>query len=298
MSDAVTELLRGAADLHYHAGPSPFPRKMGLAEAAKMYNDAGFSAVVMKSHHHSMVMDILALKPVFLDQLQIKVFSGVALNGQVGGLNPRAVELCLRMGGKIVWFPTMAAEAHIKYHQVHHDTGFPTPEVPLMDEEEIDVLDAEGNVKPEVHEIIRLIKETDAILSFGHMAAHQISKVLASAKAVGVERFVISHPDFVQGITHEEAKAFAREGVFIEHVMGMYNDQTPKIRWPIARLVKWINYVGPEQTTLASDVGQRNNPTGIDTYRRVVQLLLESGVPERDISRMVVHNPRHLLGFD
>lgn len=298
MTDTVSALLRGAIDLHYHAGPSPFPRKMGLAEAARMYDEAGFRAVVMKSHHHSMVMDILALKPVILDQLQIQVFGGVALNGPVGGLNPRAVDLALKMGGKIVWFPTMSSGAHIRYHAEHHDTGFPTPTVPLMPEAEIDVLDERGRLKPEVHDIIALIKEADAILSFGHMAPNQIDQVLAAAKAAGVQRFVLNHPDFVQGVTHDQAREYARQGVFIEHEMGMYNDQAPRVRWPIVRLIEWIRVVGSEQTCLATDVGQRSNPTGLDTFRRVIQLLLENGVAERDIARMIQSNPAQLLGLD
>ena len=95
----VTELLRGAVDLHYHSGPSPFPRKMDVAQAAKHYNDAGFRAVAMKSHHHSTVMEILALESTALKDLEISVYGGIALNGAVGGLNPRGVDLALHMGG-------------------------------------------------------------------------------------------------------------------------------------------------------------------------------------------------------
>ena len=46
----------------------------------------------MKSHHHSTVMEVLALERVALSNLKLKVYGGVALNGAVGGLNPRAVD--------------------------------------------------------------------------------------------------------------------------------------------------------------------------------------------------------------
>ena len=96
------DLLRDTVDLHYHSGPSPFPRRLDPVESARHYDEHGFKAVVYKSHHHNTVMDILSIKTSVLDQLRVRVFGGVALNGLVCGLNPRAVELCLRMGGKVV----------------------------------------------------------------------------------------------------------------------------------------------------------------------------------------------------
>ena len=104
----MDELIRDTVDLHYHSAPSPFPRRMDPVEAARHFDDNGFKAVVLKSHHHNTVMDVLTIQRTVLDKLRVKVFGGIALNGLVGGLNPRAVEMSLRMGGKVVWFPTMS----------------------------------------------------------------------------------------------------------------------------------------------------------------------------------------------
>jgi len=294
----VDGLLKGAVDLHYHSGPSPFPRKMDVVDAAKLYEQVGFSAAVMKSHHHTTVFEVLALGPIALDQLSIKVFGGIALNGPVGGLNPRAVDVSLRMGGKIVWFPTMSTKAHLDYHQIHSDSPFPTPSVPLMEEAQISVVDANGRLRPEVGEILEIIKDTDAILSFGHMGIDEVMPVLDLAVSMGIERMILSHPDFVQGITVEEAKTLASRGVFIEHCIGMYNDQSPRQDvWPIERLVHWIKEVSPQQTVLGSDVGQRSNPSGLDTYRRVVELLRGAGVEDDVLLTVVGRNGRSLLGI-
>ncbi len=294
----VSELLRGAVDLHYHSGPSPFPRKMDVAQAAKHYDEAGFRAVVMKSHHHSTVMEILALRSTLLDDLAISVYGGIALNGAVGGLNPRGVDLALHMGGRIVWFPTMSSGAHIQYHEEHKDSPFPTSTVPVMDEEEIDVLDENGKLKPQVYEIIDLIKDTDAVLSFGHMAPPQIEAVLDAAQDAGVQRLLLNHPDFVLGVTHEQARAYADRGVLVEHSISMYNDRSPRRAvWPIERLTQWIDVVGAERTCLGSDVGQLSNPTGVETFSRVVELLLEAGVGEDDIHKMLSDNPARLIGL-
>lgn len=294
----VSEVLQGAVDLHYHSGPSPFPRKMDVAQAAKHYSDAGFAAVVMKSHHHSTVMEILALQSTVLNELPIRVYGGIALNGAVGGLNPRAVDLALHMGGRIVWFPTMSSGAHIRYHEEHKDSPFPTSTVPVMEEEEIDVFDDNGKLLPQVREIIDLIKETDAVLSFGHMAPPQIEAVLDAAETAGVQRLMLNHPDFVLGVTPDQARSYADRGVMVEHSLTMYNDNSPRADvWPIERLIKWIRVVGPERTSLGSDVGQLSSPTGVETFSRVVELLLEAGVSENDVQKMVRDNPAKLIGL-
>src|SRR5947209_789558 len=151
-------LIRDTVDLHYHSGPSPFPRRLDPVESAKHFDEHGFKAVVYKSHHHNTVMDVLSIKAAMLDNLSVRVFGGIALNGLVGGLNPRAVEMSLRMGGKIVWFPTISSPAHIQHH-AHNQGGFPTPTMKLMPEAPNPVFADNGKLKPEVHDIIQLVKE-------------------------------------------------------------------------------------------------------------------------------------------
>ena len=105
-SDEVAEVLRGAVDLHTHPGPSPLAPRLGILAAAREAAAAGYAAIAVKSHHHSMTTDVLALREAGLDDLGVAVHSGIALNAYVGGINPDAVELCLALGGRIIWFPT------------------------------------------------------------------------------------------------------------------------------------------------------------------------------------------------
>jgi hypothetical protein len=60
---AVDSLLIGAVDLHCHSGPSPMPRRITHAEAARQADEAGFRAIVAKCHYHDTVTDILAMAP-------------------------------------------------------------------------------------------------------------------------------------------------------------------------------------------------------------------------------------------
>lgn len=290
------ELLQGAVDLHCHPAPSPFPRRVDALEAARHYADAGFAAVVMKSHHHNTVMDVLALRPHGIDELPVRVFGGVALNGPVGGLNPRAVDLSLKMGGRIVWFPTIASANHIEHHRTNPDLRFPRLSRPLMHEVEITVFDADGRLREEVHEIVELIRDEGAILASGHMAPDQVFAVFKAAREAGVERMLVNHPNFVLGVTHQQARELVELGAHVEHSLCMYDDRSTFYNWPVDVLLDWIRVVGVDRTTLGSDLGQENNPLPVDSFRKVGQLLLEAGLAEGDLRRLVRDNPARLLG--
>jgi hypothetical protein len=183
MADRVAQMLEGAVDLHVHPAPSPLPRRIGALDAAELAGEAGFEAIVVKSHHHSTVMDVLALQPDGPGNGSgARVFGGIALNSAVGGLNPHAVDLALKMGGRIVWFPTIGSPQHIAHHRANPNLKFPKLAVKLEPEEPIDVFADDGALKPEVHRILESIAEADAILASGHMAPASITAVFEAAR--------------------------------------------------------------------------------------------------------------------
>jgi len=238
-------------------------------------------------------MDILSIKASVLDNLRVRIFGGIALNGLVGGLNPRAVELCLRMGGKVVWFPTISSPAHIEYHS--HGGSFPQATMQLMPEAPNPVLGEDGKLKPEVHEIIQLIKEEDAVLAAGHMSPPEIFAVFTAAREAGVQKLLVLHPEFVVNLSHEQACELAQMGAFIEHEVNMYYRERPE--YPIERLVEWIQAVGVERTTLGSDTGQATSPLPAEVFGKVARQLVEHGVTEGDVHRMLSDNPGSLLNL-
>jgi len=299
MSDVVERLLDGAVDLHVHPYPSPFPRRMDAAEAAQRAADAGMRAIVVKSHHHDTAMDVAALREHGIASSGIGVFGGIALNTQVGGLNPHAVNLCLAMGGKVVWFPTIASPKHIEHHREHPQLKFPSLAVDLIPEEPIDVFaNGDGKLRPEVHEILTMIAEADAVLASGHMPAQSIIAVFEAAKEHGVRRMIVNHPNFVIEATKDEVKKLADLGALIEHSLCMYDEESSFHNWQIDTLVDWIRWVGPERSSLGSDLGQAGNPFPADSFRKICSRLLEAGMTEREVRMLVADNPARLLGVD
>jgi hypothetical protein len=295
MSDELDTLLQGAVDLHVHPSPSPFPRRIDIVEAANLASQAGMRAIVVKSHHHNTAMDVAAVCPYGVEQSGVQVYGGIALNGQVGGINPYAVNLCLAMGGKIVWFPTIASPAHIAQG---HTLNFPKLTIPLMDEAPIDVWGDDGTLRPEVYEILTMIAEADAILASGHMPVRSILAVFEAARETGVRRMLVNHPNYVIEATHEEARKMAELGAMIEHSLCMYDEDSTFYHWQLDVLVDWIRAIGPEKSMLGSDLGQKNNPLPEQSYHKICSRLRDAGWTMAELRMLVADNPAALLGLD
>lgn len=296
LDQSVARILEGGVDLHIHTAPSPFPRRIDVLQAARSAQAAGMRAIVAKSHHHSTVTDVLALGPYGLDDLDIEVFGGIALNSAVGGLNPHAVDQTLRMGGRAVWFPTIAAPRHIEHHHANPAMKFPSGTVRLMEEAPADVFDAAGRLRPEVHEIIALVRDADAFLATGHMDPRSITAVLEAAHDAGLTRLLVNHPTFVVGASIAEARRWVELGAVIEHSICIFDDRSTFYQQEPEVLATWLGEIGPEHSALGSDLGQVNNPLPVEAYTRILRWLLEAGFSETDLRRTVCDNPARLLG--
>ena len=100
LPDWATDMV----DLHVHAAPSLMPRHGNDEQTVSAELGLGFSAVVLKAHEGSTV-----------DRAAIAgegVYGGVVLNSAIGGANPDAVEIAARLGGRVVWMPTVSTATH------------------------------------------------------------------------------------------------------------------------------------------------------------------------------------------
>jgi len=193
----------------------------------------------------------------------------------------------------MVWFPTLSSAAHVHHHE-DHDTGFPTPEVDLRPNEIISILDEKGAVRPEVQDILSVIASEDAVLTCGHLGVTESQALIDAALAAGVQRIVVNHPVFVVGASVEQAAAWARQGVHIEHCAIMYYGR-PERRRDLNELLTFIKTVGVDRTVISSDSGQKTNPLPVTLYRRAARGLLDAGLPEADIRQLLGSTAEQLL---
>lgn len=294
-SDALGPLvdMAGTFDLHVHAYPSLFPRlsdDLGLAES---YSSAGFGGFVLKAHHESTASRAYLLGRLYPD---LGVFGGVVLNRFVGGLNPAAVEACLRTGGRVVWMPSIDAHGHaLAYGSTG---GYDAQNAGLKgDPYGISIFDDKNEVRSEVYEILDLVREASGVLATSHLSAAEIVTLVPIALKRGVQKVVITHPLFkVPHLDLETLADLARQGAYAEFA---YNTVSPMWRSAkISDVRAAIARIGAERCLLVSDGGQRHNPSPPEGLRVFAQSLFESGVTEQELDLMLRANPRALLDLD
>jgi len=292
---AVAALLDGMIDMHCHPGPNPLPRVFNHYEAARDAGRLNMRAIVVKSHHHNTVMDVLAFESA-LREVRTSVYGGVALNCQVGGINPYVVEMSLRMGGKGVWFPTISSAPHIRH--IAAGGGFPKPTIELS-ETVVDIRDADGKLLPEVHRVLDLAVEARAFVSGGHMAYDDIKLLFEAAHERGVERLVVNHPCSKSMLfDFDQVRELVRLGAYVEQVVAQFDPGAPRSMYTPEDLMRWIEEIGPERTVLASDLGQQGRALPVDAFLRTAEALLDLGLPEADLRQMTCTNPAFLLALD
>jgi hypothetical protein len=289
------ELLHGAIDLHQHAAPSVFERvtdDLGLALESRQ---RGMRAVLIKAHEQ----DTTGRAALVRRQVAgIEVFGGVVLNASVGGLNPHAVDQCLRLGGKMVWMPTLSARHHIEFFGgSHFGASMKAREASAAaSPPALSVLDGSGRLLPEVREILGLIAAADACLSTGHLSAAEIRVLVREARAAGVRGVVVTHPDLkLSGISIEDQKALAADGALLEKDIIAMMPAWQSLS--LADMAASIRAVGPEQCVLATDFGQLHHPMPPEGMRMFVQMLLEQGFSPDELHTMVAKNPARALGI-
>ncbi|WP_213450559.1 DUF6282 family protein [Rhizomonospora bruguierae] len=293
-SPGLLKVLHGAVDLHCHSGPSPFPRRFDHVEASYEGARINMRAILCKSHHHNTVMDLLAMRTPLADA-PTPMYGGVALNSEVGGINPSAVAVAITMGGRCVWGPTVSAAQHIHAHS--HDDGFPSATGNLY-EKEVSIFDASGAVSAETDLVTRLVAEAGILLTGGHLDGESMKAFFKTASANGVKRILLHHPDFIVNASDADIEEMLGYGAFVEHELSMYHPAVPAPGFKIERLVNWIRKIGPERTVINSDLGQQGNPLPVDAYLLIVQQLLDHGISAADVRQMICRNTAFLLGLE
>ena len=267
--------LSGTIDMHLHTAPDVRPRKLDDFEAARQAAARGMRAILLKSH-----VTLTADRAVLAQQAVpgVRVFGGLALNAPTGGLNPAAVETALKMGAAEIWMPTesAAAEPHPR----------PAPGLTVLDDH---------GLKPEVLEILRLIAEHDAVLGTGHLAPAETLELVPAARAAGVSKILITHPEHppveMPPLLQEELRD--RYRVIFERCL--ITTELGHGRLPFAALAAVIRRMGCATTVIATDFGQPENLYPVDGLAIFIAHLNAEGFSAADVAAMSQANPARLL---
>jgi SpoU rRNA methylase family enzyme len=258
------------------------------------------AGIVIKSHFESTVSKVhharLAVRDAYPD---FQVFSGIALNRGVGGVNPGAVELALQQGAKVVWMPTLDAANHAAAFGAGGTYGFKAMTLtssrkgkdPLYR-----VIDESGKLTPEAKDVAQLVMDYDAILATGHISKQEIIATVEFALSIGVKRLVITHPELAAPkLDLPTMIELAKAGAYMEfcavNLLPMFYSIS------LQGLLEAIEAVTPERTILSSDGGQPFNPRPHEAIRIVIQSLYEKGLPAEAIQTICIENQKKLLNL-
>ena len=276
------QLLQGGYDLHMHAAPSPFNRLMDDFALLEDAGRAGMGGIMLKSHYEPTAARA-AIANAHCNSKAV-AYGAVVLNCPVGGLNPYAVENALKRDGKIIWMPTRDAKNSLHTGDMPGD---------FFSREGITVLDEKGELKPEVLELMDIVKKYDAALATGHLSPEE--SVLLCREGVGKGiRMVLTHPEFERtAVAPAVQKELADEGVYIEKCW--YNiaegDCTAE------EMAKHIRFIGAEHCFLSTDRGQKGRETPVEAMCLFICALIEQGITQEEVSVMLRDNPRRILGL-
>ena len=283
MSGLADELVVGAIDMHCHHGPDPHrARSVDAMEAVAEADACGLGAIVLKSHAYPTgPVAILMQKTVE----RLRVFGGICCDFEVGGLNPAAVEVAVRTGGKVVWMPTFSSVVD------RRKLGLPGPGLPL--------LDGAGRLVPAVEEILRLARDHDAVVATGHIDLPEQFAVVDAARALGVKVVMTHALETLVGPDHTLADVceLAARGAVIEFTYltcipgGVAATETPEV------FAHAMMTVGADRAIMSTDFGQAKSPRPAVGMRMFIAQMLDCGVPADAIDSMARRNPARLLGL-
>jgi hypothetical protein len=289
---SVDALMQGAVDLHCHSGPSVMARLVDHIDAVEEAASAGMRAVLFKDHYYP-TAPIAELIRKRTAHLGVEPLGAIVLNNALGGFNAYAVEHALKMGSRIVWMPTVSAANHIREG---HNKKLLVAKSQMRRPMALTVVDEYGALRNEVLPILDLVAEYDAVLSCGHLHISEVWPLFEEAARRGCKRLLVNHPTYTVGAELKDFPRLLELGVYLEHSICMFIDSRFKTFTP-EDLKSYIDAAGVERTFFGSDLGQENNPSPVEGFRRIIGLLLELGYGAEDIRKMVGLNAMRLAGI-
>jgi hypothetical protein len=282
--------LVGAYDLHVHTLPSLFSRSLTDVEMARHAADHGLVGILLKNHFESTVGRAQLAGDAVAGT---HVYGSLTLNAFAGGINPAAVETALRLGAKEIFFPTVDAAGHVAVFG--HAGGFGYQESGMKDDRPgIGVLTAGGQLTEPAKTVIKLVQEAGAILGTGHLSGEEIFAVSDFCKTEGFGKLLITHPYFNPPKLNVSQQAeLTTAGAVIELCAGNLYPIPGTAR--LENYLETISTLGVESLIVSSDAGQPRKSLPGETLRIFTQCLMEKGIGQEMIDRLVKINPARLL---
>ncbi len=290
--------MTGTIDIHVHAGPSVANRRVDTGDMMLDAIRSGYDAFITKDHYFPSMMGTDMITK-FLGEGKCKAYGCIVLNNSVGGINIHAVDAACAMGAKIVFMPTVSALNHINHHKKKAFVGAGKMKIP---EKPIYYLDENGELKPEVVEVIEYLAQyhPEVTLATGHGSVEESNKLIDKAVEVGLKKILVNHPFFDIDATLDDMIHWAEQGAFIELNAVVFNAVEPAAHHLEFDIVEQLfQRVGYEKLVVDSDMGQAVYMPPVDGLAKFAETIkTRCGATDEQMYTMMHKNPAYLIGFE
>lgn len=292
----VEKCMKGAYDLHIHPAPDVMQRSGDDIAFAEMAKESGMAGYAIKNHYLP-TADRAYYARKYVPG--VNVVGTISLNNSVGGMNPLAVDIAGRSGARLVWMPTVDSlnEFQKKGSQDESKLPFWAKMQRELERDNIlkppvKVFDSSGRPTRETEEVIGLLIKYKMIMATGHLSPEEGIKLIGYARELGLERIVITHPEFPTTFySLEQQKELCKQEVFFERCYT--TPATGKVAWDY--VLKEVRETGSERNILSTDLGQNTAIFPVEGMKRFVTFFLKNGVSDEWVRQMIVENPAQLL---
>lgn len=302
VSDTAREILQGAYDLHVHCSPAPNPAMPGHDlngfvlddfELVTEAREAGMKGLCIKNHEFgTFYRAMLATKMV--GQGKTTAYGSLTLGYNIGGFNPFAVQTAAQCGAKIIWFPTIAAR---NQHNLwggfspYPHSGDPGVDAdanrPITKPIGLYMLDEEGDLIPEVLEIIEICRDENIAIATGHISWLEAIQMFKACHEMGHKKMIFTHVDWRSCLlTIGQQKELADLGVYMEKSFYEFDKE---------RALMSFATIGAEHYILSSDMGMFPDLRHIKGFSCEIDEYLDGGMPVADLMVMTHENPEFLM---
>ena len=286
--DNILTAMEGVYDLHVHTDPDVKKREFDDITLLKDLEQVKMAGAVIKSHAGQ-----TADKAYYANHYggaKAKIFGSLTLNEEVGGLNLAAVEAAVALGIKSIWFPTTSALTEIVNRPFGHKRR--------KDWFGIYILNENGELLPEVYEILEIARSNNIIVNTGHLTARE-GIALCDACCEMKVKHIMTHPNFFKiNVPLSEQVRLAKKGTVIElnwHMMHADKCDYDPMRYDTEFIKSNIDKIGAENCVMVSDtgiLGHLNVPRAFYAY---IKEFLRVGFKMPEIRQMCYEVPLKLI---
>ncbi|MEV7560653.1 DUF6282 family protein [Streptomyces sp. NPDC089795] len=283
----MPDLAHRVVDVHYHAGPDLYRRRLTSTGAGLAYAAAG-GWVVLKSHLSS-----TAARAWEARQDGLPVSGSVVLNDLAGGVVPRVVEQAVFAHGPdsparlVVHLPTLVGPAHpsgLRRASFH----------PRLDADQWrgePVVDPEGRLARGASDVLRAARDLPVVVATGHCDRDATLRVIDEAVRVGTPRLLLTHA------THPMSGFTPADLTELADVPGLYVEITALTLLLGHRDARHLGEVvrAHPRVVFSSDLGQPDQPDVAGWLAASTHWFDEAGLTARQIAAITRSGPADLL---